>query len=78
MQDIEVWSIKIFQYVNVLVVLLSFFLSRKPRLAPKKQTSYETRAETTEQNFRPSAEDLRLVACNSETSKWMQRIQTLP
>lgn len=32
----------------------------KPRLAPQKQTSYETRAETTERNFHPSAEELSL------------------
>lgn len=44
--------------------LLSF-LSRKPRPPPQKQTSYETRAETTDRNFRPSAEDLRLVVCNN-------------
>lgn len=67
------YRITCMKYKNILVcecvVLLSFFfMSRKPRLAPQKQTSYETRAETTERNFHPSAEELRLVDCNTNIS----------
>ena len=59
------YSFHLFYNLSSFISLFDYYIIKsKPRPIPQKNASHDKRAESTDRNFHPSAEDLRWVACN--------------